>query len=139
MQKTLKLKELEQEKINELKLLVEEIFLMTLRNKHLGKSSHIIKEEEIDLKEQAKKRIDEIEELKEGVDGIEFQSVKILEDLNFLKHEEAAAIAETEQKLIRSGILKELNNFFKKSIIPKKYLHLVSEEQLKKYIVLNYY
>ena len=112
---------------------------MTLRNKHLGKSSHIIKEEEIDLKEQAKKRIDEIEELKEGVDGIEFQSVKILEDLNFLKHEEAAAIAETEQKLIRSGILKELNNFFKKSIIPKKYLHLVSEEQLKKYIVLNYY
>ena len=62
-----KIKELEQEKINELKLLEEEIFFMTLRNKHLGRSSHIIKEEEIDLREQAKKKVDEIEELKEGV------------------------------------------------------------------------
>ena len=58
---------------------------MMLRNKHLGRSTHIIKEEEIDLKEQAKKKIDKIEELKEGVDGIEFQSDKILEDLNFFK------------------------------------------------------
>ena len=41
-----KLKELEQEKINELKLLEEEIFFMTLRNKCLGRSSHINKEEE---------------------------------------------------------------------------------------------
>ena len=64
-----KLKELEQEKINELKLLEEEIFFMTLRNKHLGRSSHIIKEEEVELREQAKKKINEIEELKEGVDG----------------------------------------------------------------------
>ena len=58
---------------------------MMLRNKHLGRSTHIIKEEEIDLKEQAKKKIYKIEELKEGVDGIEFQSDKILEDLNFFK------------------------------------------------------
>ena len=58
---------------------------MMLRNKHLGRSTHIIKEEEIDLKEQAKKKIDKIEELKEGVDGIEFQSDKILDDLNFFK------------------------------------------------------
>ena len=87
---------------------------MMLRNKHLGRSTHIIKEEEIDLKEQAKKKIDKIEELKEGVDGIEFQSDKILEDLIFfLKHEEAAAIAEIEQKLIRSGISRELINFLK--------------------------
>ena len=64
-----KLKELEQEKINELKLLEEEIFFMTLRNKHLGRSSHIIKEEEVELREQAKKKINEIEELKEGVEG----------------------------------------------------------------------
>ena len=78
-----KLKELEQEKINELKLLKEEIFLMTLRNKHLCRSGHIVKEEKIDLREQTKKKIDKIEELKEGVDGTEFQSVKILEDLNF--------------------------------------------------------
>ena len=32
-----KLKELEQEKINELKLLEEELFFMTLRNKHLDR------------------------------------------------------------------------------------------------------
>ena len=42
---------------------------MTLRNKHLGRSSHFIKEEEIDLREQTKKKVDEIEELKEGVDA----------------------------------------------------------------------
>ena len=46
-----KLKELEQKKNNELKLLEEEIFFMTLRNKHLGRSSHIVKEKEIDLRE----------------------------------------------------------------------------------------
>ena len=37
---------------------------------------------------------------------------KTLEDLNFLKQEEAAAIAVTKQKLIRSGISRELINFF---------------------------
>ena len=99
-----KLKELEQEKINELKLLEEEIFFMTLRNKYLGRLCHVIKEEEIDLREHTKKKIDEIEELKEGVYLDEFQSIKILEDLNFLKHEEAAPIAKIELELIRSGI-----------------------------------
>ena len=59
------------------------MYFMTLRNKHLGRSSHIIKEEEIDLREQSKKKVGEIEKLKEEVDGIEFQSVKTLEDLNF--------------------------------------------------------
>ena len=82
--------------------------------------------------------MDEIEELRKGVDGIEFQSIKTVKDLNFLKYEKAAAIAEIEQKLIRSGISKELINFFKKSIIPRKYLHLASEEKLEKYIMLNY-
>ena len=53
---------------------------MMLRNKHLGRSCHIIKVEEVELREQAKKRIDEIEELKEGVDVIEFQGVKTLEE-----------------------------------------------------------
>ena len=33
-----------------------------------------------------KKKVDEIAELKEGVDGIEFQSFKTLEDLTILKH-----------------------------------------------------
>ena len=130
------LKELKQEKINELKLLEEEIFFMTLRNIHLGRSNHIIKEEEVELREQTKNKVGEIEELKEGVDGIEFQSVKTLED--FLKHEEAATIVEIELKLIRSGISKKLISLFKNLITPRKYLHPVSEEQLKKYIMLNY-
>ena len=55
-----KLKKLEQKKIKELKLLEEEILFMTLRNKHLGRCSHVIKEEEIDLREQAKIKVDEI-------------------------------------------------------------------------------
>ena len=112
---------------------------MTLRNKRLGRSSYIINKEETDLREQTKNKVEEIEELKEGVDGIEFQSVKTPEDLNFLKHKEAVSIAEIEQKLIRSGILKKLINILKKLIISKKYLHLVSEDQLIKYIMVNYY
>ena len=110
---------------------------MMQRNKYLGRLSHIIKEEEIDLGEQAKKKLHEIDELKEGVYIDEFQSAKTLEDLNFLKHKEAAAIAEIEQKLIRFGISKELINFFKKWIIPKRYSHLFLEEQLEKYIMRN--
>ena len=75
-EKTLKLeiksqlKELKQKNNNELKLLEEKTFFMTLRNKHLGRSSHITKEKEIYLREQAKKKIDEIDELKEGLSVI---------------------------------------------------------------------
>ena len=88
------------------------MFFMMLRNTHLGKSCHIIKEEEIELKMNAKKKVNEKEELKDGIDRIEFQSVKTPEDLGFLKHEEATAIAEIEQKLIRPGVLKDLINYF---------------------------
>ena len=42
---------------------------MTLRNKYLSKSSYDIDKEEIGLKEQAKKMIDKIEELKKGCNG----------------------------------------------------------------------
>ena len=42
---------------------------MTLRNKYLSKSSYDIDEEQIDLVEQAKKRIDKIEELRKDVMG----------------------------------------------------------------------
>ena len=63
----LEIEKLEQKKINELRLLEEEIYFMTLRKKHLGRSSYDIMEQEIDLREHAKKRIDEIEELKEVV------------------------------------------------------------------------
>ena len=54
----------------------------------------------------------------------------MLQDLSYEKNDEIAAIAEIEQKLIQSGILK-------KSIVPKIYLHLASKEQLKK--ILNRY
>ena len=63
----LEVKKLEQKKINELRLLEEEIFIMILGNKHLGRSSYDIDEKEIDLREQAKRRIDEIKGLKEDV------------------------------------------------------------------------
>ena len=102
---------------------------MMLRNTHLGRSSHIIKEE-IDLKEQAKKRIDEIEELKEDVEW-ESKAAKMLQDLYYEKNDEIVVIAEIEQKRIKSGISKELINFLKRSIIPKKYLHPVLQKQLK--------
>ena len=62
----------------------------------------------------------------------------MLQDLSYEKNDEIAAVAEIEQKLIRSGISKKLINFFKRSIIPRTYLHLVSKEQLKKYIMLDY-
>ena len=97
---------------------------MTLRKKHLGRSSYDIDEEEIDLKEQAKKRIDEIEELKEDAEW-EFKPAKMLQNLNYEKNDEIASIAKIEQKLIKPGIL-------------KRRLRLASKEQLKKYLMLNY-
>ena len=66
---------------------------MTLRNKHLGKSSYDIDEEEIDLIKQAKQRIDKIEELKEDVEW-ESKAAKMLQDLKYEKNAEIAAIAD---------------------------------------------
>ena len=96
---------------------------MTLRNNYLRRSSYDITEKEIDLREETKKRTDEIEELKEDVKW-QSKAAKILQDLNYEKNDEIAAIAKIEQKLIKSGIL-------------KKYLQLVLKEQLK-YLMLNY-
>ena len=90
---------------------------MTLRNKHLNRSSYDIDEEEIDLKEQAKRTIDKIEELKEDVKW-ESKAAKMLQDLNYEKNDEIAAIAKIKQKLIKSQIL-------------KRYLYLALKEQLK--------
>ena len=78
---------------------------MTLRNKRLGRLIYDIDEEEIDLREQAKRKIDEIEELKEDLKW-ESKAAKMLQDLNYEKNDEIAAIAEIEQKVIISGILK---------------------------------
>ena len=89
----LEIKKLEQKKKNnELRLLEEEIFIMTLRNKHLGRSSYDIDEEEIDLREQAKKKVDKIEELKEDVEW-ESKSAKMLQDLSYEKNDDIAAVA----------------------------------------------
>ena len=46
---------LEEKEINELKDLKEKIFITTLRNRHLGKSSYDTDEEEKDLIKHAKK------------------------------------------------------------------------------------
>ena len=49
----------------------------------------------------------------------------MLQDLNYEKYDEIVEIAKIELKLERLGISKKLIDGFKKSIIPKKYLHLV--------------
>ena len=58
-----KIKQLETEKIDELELLQEELRIATLRNRFPGRPNKI--KEEIDLRRQEKKKIDNIEELKE--------------------------------------------------------------------------
>ena len=73
----------------------EEIFIMTLRKKYLGRSSYDIDEEEIDLKEEAKKRIDEIGEIKEDVEW-RSKAAKMLQDLNYEKNYEIAVTAKVE-------------------------------------------
>ena len=60
-----KIKQLEAEKTEELELLEEELRIITLRNRFLGRPYNFI-EEEIDLRRQTRK-IDNIEELKEEV------------------------------------------------------------------------
>ena len=49
------IEKLEEKEINELKDLKEEILIMTLRNKYLGKSSYDTDEEEKDVIEHAKR------------------------------------------------------------------------------------
>ena len=66
---------------------------MTLRNKHLGKSSYDIDEGNIDLIEQAKRRIDKIEELKEDVEW-ESKITKMLQNLKYEKNDEIATIVD---------------------------------------------
>ena len=73
-----KIKQLEAEKIDGLDMLQEELRIITLRNGFLGKPNKI--EKEMDLKRQTKKKIDNKEELKEGVKEWGFKCVKILQD-----------------------------------------------------------
>ena len=80
-----KIKQLEAEKVNELELLEEEWNIMTLRNRFLRRPNNV--EEEIDLRRQTQKKIDNREELKEEAKEWEFKSVKILQDLNYVKND----------------------------------------------------
>ena len=86
----LEIKKLEQKKINKLR---EETFITTLRNKHLGKSRYDIDEEETDLTEQAKQRIDKIEESKKDVKWGP-KAAKMLQNLKYEENDEIAVIAE---------------------------------------------
>ena len=66
-------------------MLQEELRLRTLKNSFFGRPNRI--DEEIELREQIKKKIDNIEELKEEVKEWEFKSVKILQGLNYEKYD----------------------------------------------------
>ena len=85
-------------------MLQEELRIITLRTKFLGRRNKF--EEEIDLKRQTKKKIDNIEELKEEVKEWEFKSVKILHDLNYEKNNEIVEISKIELKFKRLAISK---------------------------------
>ena len=77
-------------------MLEEELRIITLRNRFLGRTNKIgcnSIEEEIDLRRQTKKKIDNIEELKEEVKEQEFKSVKTIKDLNYEKNAEIVEIA----------------------------------------------
>ena len=115
-----KIKELEVEKDKEL----EELQFIKFGNEYCKRSKKDI-EKEIDLRRQTKKKIDNIEELKEEVKEWEFKSVKILQDLNYEKYDEVVEIPKTELKLERLEISKISINYFRKSVIPKKHLHFV--------------
>ena len=96
---------------------------MTLKNRFLGRPNNV--EEEIDLRRQTQKKIDNIEKLKEEAKEWEFKSVKMLQELNYATNEEIGGIAKIELKLKRLSASKKSINFFKKSVIPKEHLRLV--------------
>ena len=100
----LELEKLEQKEINELKALKEKIFIMTLRNKYLGKSSYDIDEEKIGLTKQPKKMIDKIEELKKDVMG-ESKAIKTLQDLEYEKIEIIATIVDKIKNIKKNNKL----------------------------------
>ena len=94
---------------------------MTLRNRYHRRPNKI--DEEIDLRRQTKKKIDNTEKLKEEVvKEWEFKNLEILKNLNYAMYDE---IVKTELELKKLRISKKSINFFKKLIIPKKHLHFV--------------
>ena len=85
---------------------------MTLRNNYIGKPSYDIDEEKIDLIKQAEKRIDKIEELQKDVIG-ESKFGKMLQDLEYEKIDEIAAIANTIKNIKKTNKL--FASYFKNS------------------------
>ena len=100
---------------------IKKIFLENIKQLHLRRRRNRVKKtyKKEDRKHRKIKREDE------------FESFKTLEDLNDIKHDEMVENAKIELELKRLGVSKISINFFKKSIIPKKYLHLVNGVALK--------
>ena len=117
-------------------MLPEELRFRTVKNRFrfFGRPNKI--EEEIELRGQTKKKIDNIEELKEEVKEWEFKSVKILQDLNYEKYDEIVEIAKIELKLERLGISRESIDSFKKLIIPRNiYILFYKQKNKGAYII----
>ena len=113
--------------IKQLELLEKELRIMILGQKFLGRPSNSIGEE-----------IDNIEGLKEDVKR-EVNGAKMLQDLNYKKNDEIVTVSRIELKLKRQGASKKSTDFLKKSIIPKKYLHLVLQARKGKFLFARIY
>ena len=88
-------------------MLQKELRFRTLRNRFFGRPNKI--EEEIELREQTIKKVDNTEELKEEVKEWEFKSVKILQDLNYQKYDEIVELAKIELKHWKIRNIKRIN------------------------------
>ena len=91
-----RLKELETEKMMNWNYYKKTI-VWSIKNRFWGRPNSI--EEEIELKKQTRKKIDNIERLKTEVEEWEFKSVKLLQHLNYETHVEIARIARKEKRL----------------------------------------
>ena len=120
----LEIEKSKQKEINELKALKENIFIMTLTNKYLGKSSYDIDEEKIDLIKQAEKKIDKIEELKENVMG-ESKAGKMLQDSEYERIEIIATIVDKVKNIKKYFILVLRIKTNKYLIIISRYICLI--------------
>ena len=95
----------------------------TLKIRFWGRSNSI--EQEIELRKQKRKKIDNIKRLKKEVKEWEFKSVKLLQDINYEKGAKIVEINRIENRLEALGTSKAIINAYKKLIIPWKYLYLI--------------
>ena len=106
-----KLKELETENIDELEVLQQNLTFRTLKNTFRGRPNSI--EGEIELRKRTREMIDSIERLKTEVEEWKFESVKLLQNLNYGKGAEIAEIKRKEIKLEALKTSKTTINAFK--------------------------